>query len=146
MVTCGLYCLVVRGYLRKFGDPWAWADQRLEDLYREWPNKHEGTAFLADLDILRDFPKTDTPRGTGYVIDTIWSARKALREDTFEDVVRTAILFGEDTDTTSAVASGLAGIRFGVRGIPKRWLEQLRGFEVVKPTILHSLQKLITQI
>jgi ADP-ribosyl-[dinitrogen reductase] hydrolase len=82
------------------------------------------------------------PRSTQYVIDTIWSVRRALEEKSFEDVVRTAIMFGNDTDTTAAIAGGLAGIRFGLSGIVKRWVEQLRGFELVKPMLHHFLRKL----
>lgn len=59
----------------------------------------------------------------------------AMDESSFEDVARTAILFGHDTDTTAAVACGLAGIRFHIDGIPTRWLAQLRGFEIVEPLI-----------
>jgi len=90
-----------------------------------------------ELDVVRDFKKTDQPRGAGYVLDTIWSARKALEEDSFEDVARTAILFGNDTDTTAAVACGLAGIKFGVAGIPERWLRQLRGIEIAEALITY---------
>lgn len=135
LVACAFYCLTARGYLRKLADPWTSADQRLEAIYRAWPDQQERNAFLTELDVLRDFKKTDQPRGTGYVLDTIWSAGKALEEDSFEDVARTAVLFGHDTDTTAAVACGLAGIRFGLAGIPTRWLEQLRGFEIVEPII-----------
>lgn len=135
LVACAFYCLVARGYLRNLSDPWSSADQRLEEIYAEWPNQPERKALLAELEVLRRFPKTDTPRGTGYVIDTIWSARKALEEGSFEDVARTAILFGHDTDTTAAVACGLAGIKYGIDGIPVRWLEQLRGFEIVEPLV-----------
>lgn len=135
LVACAFYCLVARGYLNKIGDPWAWADQRLEAMYEAWPHQQEKTAFLSEMDMLRSFPKTDQPRGTGYVIDTLWSARKALAEESFEDVIRTAILFGHDTDTTAAVAGGLAGIRFGLAGIPTRWLAGLRGFALVAPLI-----------
>ncbi|RAS19613.1 ADP-ribosylglycohydrolase family protein [Paraburkholderia bryophila] len=135
LVACAFYCLVARGYLRNLSDPWSSADQRLEEIYAEWPNHPERNAFLAELEVLRGFPKTGKPRGTGYVLDTIWSARKALEEHSFEDVARTAILFGHDTDTTAAVTCGLAGIKFGIDGIPARWLEQLRGFENVEPLI-----------
>ena len=55
-----------------------------------------------------------------------------MKENLFEDVVKTAITLGNDTDTTAAVAGGLAGIRFGLDGIPERWLEQLRGFDLVQ--------------
>ena len=135
LVACAFYCLVAREYLRQGADPWSHADGCLEAIYDEWAGKQERAAFLKELDVLRRFPKTDTTRGTGYVIDTIWSARKAMEEDSFEDVIRTAICFGEDTDTTAAVAGGLAGIRFGLDGIPTRWLAQLRGFGIVKPLI-----------
>jgi len=135
LVACGFYCLVARGYLQMRADPWSWADQRLEEIYDGWPEQRERTGLLTELDMLRRFPKTDQPRGTGYVLDTIWSARKALEEDSFEDVARTAILFGHDTDTTTAVACGMAGIRFRLAGIPTRWMASLRGFEIVEPLI-----------
>ena len=33
---------------------------------------------------------------------------------------------GNDTDTTACVTGGLAGIRNGLQGIPKRWLKALK--------------------
>jgi ADP-ribosyl-[dinitrogen reductase] hydrolase len=134
-VACAFYCLVARGYMRNLADPWSSADQRIEEIYAMWSDQPARKAFLVELDVLRRFSRTDQPRGTGYVLDTIWSARKALEEDSFEDVARTAILFGHDTDTTAAVACGLAGIKYGIGGIPARWLEQLRGFEIVQPLL-----------
>lgn len=137
LVACAYYSMVARGYLATMADPWTWADQRLEEVYRVWPDERERSGLLAELDVLRRFPTTNQPRGTGYVLDTIWSARKALEEKSFGDVARTAILFGHDTDTTAAVACGLAGIRHGVDSIPVRWLGQLRGYEIVKPLVTH---------
>jgi len=135
LVACAFYCLVAHGYLQSLADPWSWADQRLEEIYALWSDQPARKAFLVELDVLRRFPKTDQSRGSGYVLDTIWSARQAVEEDSFEDAVRTAILFGHDTDTTAAVAGGLAGIKYGVDGIPVRWLQQLRGFDLVEPLI-----------
>ena len=40
-----------------------------------------------------------------------------------------------DTDTTAAIAGGLAGIDWGVDGIPPDWLHGMRGREVVVPLI-----------
>ncbi|TDF66044.1 ADP-ribosylglycohydrolase family protein [Cupriavidus sp. L7L] len=140
LVGCAYFSLAARGYLCKLPDPWSWADRRLEEIYQDWTGERQRKAFQAELDVLRSFGKTDQPRGTGYVLDCLWSARKALEEDSFEDVVRTAILFGHDTDTTAAVAGGLAGIR-GLAGIPIRWLEELRGFELVEPLIFHMETK-----
>jgi ADP-ribosylglycohydrolase len=140
LVACAFYCLIARGYLKKLSDPWSWADQRLEEVYQDWSDPHEQIAFLAELNELRTFPKSSEVRGTGYVIDTLWSARKAMEEESFQEVTRTAIGFGHDTDTTAAVACGLAGIRFGLGGIPERWLQQLRGFDLVEPLIARFIE------
>ncbi|WP_226114045.1 ADP-ribosylglycohydrolase family protein [Burkholderia sp. AU33545] len=72
-------------------------------------------------------------------LDTIFSARTAMKGQSFEDVAQTAIQFGNDTDTTAVVACGLAGIKFGIERIPPRWLAQLRGFEIVEPLIVRLL-------
>lgn len=79
-----------------------------------------------------DAPVTD---GSGYVVSTFNCARLALQEDSYEKVVKRAIAFGEDTDTNAAVAGGLAGILFGGEGIPERWMNTLRGRELVDPLL-----------
>ncbi|MDT8837800.1 ADP-ribosylglycohydrolase family protein [Paraburkholderia fungorum] len=140
LVACAYTCLVARGYLSAKTDPWTCADQCLEEIYNVWHDERERGGFLNELEVLRRFPKTQ-PRGTGYVLDTIWSARKALEEESFEHVARRAILFGHDTDTTAAVACGLAGIRFGIEGIPVRWMARLRGFEIVEPLLARLIAR-----
>ncbi|MGC5829443.1 ADP-ribosylglycohydrolase family protein [Ralstonia pseudosolanacearum] len=133
-VCCAFYCLVARGYLNQLADPWVWADSRLEEIYAGIDGQ-ERQVLLHELDVLRSFPKTNKPRGSGYCIDTIWSVRSAMEEESFEDVVKTAILFGHDTDTTAAIAGGLVGVRDGLHSIPTRWLEQLRGFDIAEPLL-----------
>ena len=128
LVACAFYCLVARAYLNRHPDPWVWADCRLADIYHDWPNVQERRTLLGELDVLRRFPNVEQPRGSGYVLDAIWSAHKAMKEDSFENVVKTAVMFGNDTDTT-------AGIRFGLTGIPVRWLRQLRGFDLLRPMV-----------
>jgi ADP-ribosylglycohydrolase len=139
-VACAFYCLVARGYLDLAPDPWNFADARLEQIYKEWPDEGMRPAFQAELETLREFPLKQQPAGSGYVLDTLWSARAALQESSFEQVVRAAIRMGQDTDTTACVAGGLAGIRFGATGIPARWLTTMRGSSLVAPLLaqLHS--------
>ena len=43
-----------------------------------------------------------------------------------------AVNLGDDTDTTAAVAGALAGIVYGVEGIPSEWLDKLRGTGVIE--------------
>jgi ADP-ribosyl-[dinitrogen reductase] hydrolase len=64
-----------------------------------------------------------------------------LNAGTYEAVVRTAIRFGNDTDTTACVAGGLAGLRSGVSAIPQRWRNGLREPELFRP-LLDSLVEL----
>lgn len=72
--------------------------------------------------------------GSGYVVDALWSALHALRVGkTYDDVIRHAIAFGNDTDTTACIAGGLAGIKYGYEGIPTQWLELLRGKDFIEP-------------
>ena len=135
LVCCAYLCVAARGYLHQIADPWTSGDQRLADIYDGWANVQERQVLLRELDVLRSFPTTHNPAGTGYCIDTVHTVRTAMQEETFEDVVKTAILFGHDTDTSAAIAGGLAGCRDGMFGFPVRWLEQLRGFELVEPLI-----------
>ncbi len=135
LVACGFYVLVARGYLRQLPDPWSWADSRLEVIYNGFDGLERQTV-LRELDVLRWFLKTEQPRGTGYVLDCLATAKRSMEGgDSFEDIVKTAIQFGHDTDTSAAVAGGLAGILHRLRSIPMRWLLQLRGFDLVEPLI-----------
>jgi ADP-ribosyl-[dinitrogen reductase] hydrolase len=82
--------------------------------------------------------KDEEPRGTGYVVDTLWSARFAVQsslmgDNTFMNAIERAILLGNDTDTTACVAGGWAGIIYGWKGIPQEWRDGLRGKDLVKP-------------
>ena len=47
---------------------------------------------------------------------------------------------GGDTDTTAAVAGGLAGIVYGVDGIPRAWLDGLRGTDVIERCLFQALE------
>lgn len=81
-------------------------------------------------------------QGTGFVLDCLWTAEASVRTTyTFEDAVREAITFGNDTDTTACVAGGLAGIQYGYSGIPQRWIDGLKGKEMVEPLAQKLLER-----
>ena len=48
-----------------------------------------------------------------------------LTTDNYRDCVLKAVNLGSDTDTTAAVAGGLAGIMYGLEGIPAEWLSKM---------------------
>ena len=51
---------------------------------------------------------------------------------TFAECALAAVNLGDDTDTTAAVAGALAGIVYGIEGIPLEWLDKLRGKDVIE--------------
>ena len=81
---------------------------------------------------LADKPRSEV-KSSGYVLDTLGAAIWCLLStDTYAACVLAAVNLGEDTDTTGAVAGGLAGIVYGVDAIPSAWMEALRGKEVIE--------------
>lgn len=65
-------------------------------------------------------------RGSGYSVAALEAAMWAVGGAAdYADAVLRAANLGDDADTTAAIAGQLAGARWGVSGIPARWLEQL---------------------
>ncbi|MBQ2477753.1 MAG: ADP-ribosylglycohydrolase family protein [Desulfovibrio sp.] len=62
----------------------------------------------------------------GYVLHTLEASLWCLlTTESYADAVLKAVNLGGDTDTTGAVAGALAGMCYGVEGIPSAWLGQL---------------------
>jgi ADP-ribosylglycohydrolase len=129
-VCCALYCLWARRSLEGAAKPWATAASTLRNIYpRSSSHRGELEEHIRPDDLS---PGT----GSGYVVDCLRSARAVVEESsTYEETVRSAIALGNDTDTTAAVAGGIAGLRAGVSGIPDRWREALRGMDIARPLI-----------
>jgi ADP-ribosylglycohydrolase len=129
-VCSALYCLWAQREKRGDGEAYADAVKVLRVLYAGEPT------LLAELE---EEVRPDEPpagRGSGYVVDCLHSARLALADaGSYEEVIRRAVALGHDTDTTAAVAGGIAGVRFGLRGIPSTWREALRGRDLLAPLL-----------
>lgn len=90
------------------------------------------------LDYILKWETTNEISGSGYVVDSFWSALWALRTGTtYSEVIKHAISLGNDTDTTACIAGGLAGIAYGFSGIPSEWISLLRGREIITPIVLY---------
>ena len=71
-------------------------------------------------------PENEIDSG-GYVVETLEAALWCLlNTNNFRELALTAINLGGDTDTTGAVAGGLAGFVYGVDEIPAEWLDVLK--------------------
>lgn len=137
-ICCAQFVLWADGLRQNLGEDDAW-DRAAELLMRfasGADGAHSYRSFTADLAVecqrvLIPHPGY-LPHGSGYVLDSLWSARWALRGRPYEAVVRAAVQLGDDTDTTAAIAGGLAGIRDGLRAIPPRWIHALVEIESVE--------------
>lgn len=64
---------------------------------------------------------------TGYVAHTFIAALWCLcNTNDYKECVLTAVNLGGDTDTIAAIAGGLAGIKYGIKSIPGRWLDTVK--------------------
>ena len=69
---------------------------------------------------------------SGFVLHTLEAALWCnLHTNSYAECVQEAVNLGRDTDTTACVAGALAGARYGYRLIPKNWLDDLRGKDVI---------------
>lgn len=132
-VCCALYCLWVRHILQgqTINDGWQQAVDKLYAIYDTRPQ----TGELEELDFHIRPSDLVGVSGSGYVVDCLKSAYVALQEDGYENVIKKAISFGNDTDTTACVAGGIAGLYYGFDNIPKHWINTLREKETVEPLI-----------
>jgi ADP-ribosylglycohydrolase len=131
-VTCALYVVLARELLDGADRATLLEDTiRIlrQDFEETWPRPEAAAAFRRVL----AHPERE---GRGFVIDSFWSAWDAFAGATsYEDTITRAIRHGHDTDTTACIAGGLAGIYWGVEGIPRLWLDGMRGRDIVEPLV-----------
>ena len=136
-VACALYVLIARRLLAGDGG----RAQALADARAELRSLYESGEFEPEYVAALDHLEAWTERqGRGRAWDSFWSAWDAFAgAGSYRETIERAIRYGNDTDTTAAVAGGLAGIRWGIDGIPAEWRSGLRGREIFKPLVVKLL-------
>jgi ADP-ribosyl-[dinitrogen reductase] hydrolase len=131
-VTCALYVLIARALLSGQTNAATALDASVERLQADtYHGRPEMERALTELVTHRSDP--GVRYGRAYVLDAFWSAWDAFAlGGSYAETIERAIGYGHDTDTTAAIAGGLAGIRYGMEGIPLEWLHALRGREIVE--------------
>lgn len=78
---------------------------------------------------IRDTLRAELKSG-GYVIEVLESAIWCfLQESNYEKTILSIINLGHDTDTSAAIAGGLAGLYYGSDNIPEFWIVSLARME-----------------
>jgi ADP-ribosyl-[dinitrogen reductase] hydrolase len=69
----------------------------------------------------------------GYVMNTLKAAMYCfLTTENYADAVLMAVNLGNDSDTTAAVAGGLAGLYYGFETIPEKWRNEVKRSNDIK--------------
>ena len=128
---CFLYLLVARGLLAGLSPTAAYAQMR--ELANSWL-ENGGIRAVVEAKHYRWWVLSgelvnqpeDKMSSTGYVGHTLEAALWCLlKHESYAATVLAAVNLGDDTDTTGAVAGGLAGLAYGEAGIPAEWLAEL---------------------
>ncbi|MBW3092724.1 ADP-ribosylglycohydrolase family protein [Bifidobacterium sp. 82T10] len=91
---------------------------------------------------LSDRSRDEIPSG-GFVLDTLQAAMWCLlTTDDYRGCVLAAVNLGSDTDTTAAVAGGLAGLMYGDDGNP--WEHEMRNTALLESLIAKAADSLPT--
>ena len=78
-------------------------------------------------------PPVDEISSGGFVLDTFDAALWCLANTSgYAECALAAVNLGDDTDTTAAVAGALAGIVYGIEGIPPERLDRLRDIDLIE--------------
>jgi ADP-ribosylglycohydrolase len=136
LACCALYCLWARNILNDAAHSWDSAVSTLTQIYSNNP------VLSTELTTISDSVNSARPKGTGYVVDSLASAKSVQSAGSYEQIVKAAIALGNDTDTTACIAGGIAGMIYGIEGVPTRWREHLRGQELVKPLLNRLIETL----
>jgi ADP-ribosyl-[dinitrogen reductase] hydrolase len=124
-IACALYSLMVRRLLEGEADrqeALAHATRAVRTTLPPGATSDDAEAFLA----------WSGRAGRGRVVDSFWSAWDAFAgAEDYRGAVVAAVAYGNDTDTTAAIAGGLAGVHWGIEAIPREWLAGLRDRDMV---------------
>jgi ADP-ribosylglycohydrolase len=104
-----------------------------EAMKRDIPAYYDSEPYLQELphfyailqDNIAEYQEAEI-QSSGYVVHTLEASLWCLLNYTsYPETVLAAVNLGEDTDTTGAVAGGLAGIYCGSDQIPETWINRL---------------------
>ena len=131
-MACGIYSLIAAQIL---------SGKTIAEAFKVGMN--DAKTFYSENDAFGNFARLcaedfaalpeDKISAAGYVVSTLEAALWCLlNTNDYKTLALKAINLGQDTDTTGAVAGGLAGIVYGVESIPQEWLDTLKRRDYLK--------------
>ncbi len=128
LISCGIYIEMAINLLRGLSRRKAYKKtvKTINEYYKKDPYKKELVHFKRILEEDISCIKRENIASSGYVVYTLEASLWCcLIHGSYRETVLEAVNLGGDTDTTGAVAGGLAGIIYGYENIPKKWIEKI---------------------
>lgn len=132
-MCCLIYLRLAEHILNGKSKDHSYTEMRNEIMYfwtamefAEGEQKHFERLIQNDI---REVAHADLKSG-GYVMESIEASIWCfLQKENYVDIVFEAINLGHDTDTTAAIAGGLAGLFYGIENIPDYWIASIARLE-----------------
>lgn len=71
-------------------------------------------------------------KSSGFVVDSLEAALWCFAiTHNFRDCLVKAVSLGDDTDSVAAIAGGMAALYYGYEAIPREWIDDLRGKDMI---------------
>jgi ADP-ribosylglycohydrolase len=137
---CSLYALFIKGLLAGENPGAAYRNMSIKahTVFEGTQLENELLYYKRLIDNISPELYEDEIKSTGYVVDTLEAATWCfLTTNSFKEALLKAVNLGLDTDTVGAVTGGLAGVYYGLEGIPEEWLSMI----IKKDEILEASRK-----
>lgn len=147
LIACGIYISIAIELLHGKSFKRAYQDgcRRAEDFYANSIYKTELEHYEDVLEGNLTNVSVNDVESSGYVVHALEAALWCgLTHDSYRQTVLAAVNLGDDTDTTAAIAGGLAGIYYGLHNIPEDWQQAIhRRQDILNlgDRLLQALQK-----
>lgn len=148
-MACGIYCSVVFQLCVKTHSLETSVETGVTSALEYYRQKQEFDAVYPDFESLVEIEqwKEHQISGSGYVLHTLQAALWCLlTTSSYRECICKAVNLGEDTDTTAAVAGGLAGLWYGMEAIPSSWLHQISKYDQIERKSKHFLEICFTDM
>ena len=133
-MACGIYSSVVFHLCSGGSLPGA-VEQGVDAALRYYGTKAGFSTVAPDFNFLPLLSRWYEGQigSSGYVLHTLQAALWCLlTTSSYAECVRKAVNLGEDTDTTAAVAGGLAGLWYGPDAIPADWARTTAQYDALR--------------
>ena len=133
-IACGIYYFLVKAIIEHNDSLPILLQKGITNAFNYYQENDELQHYMRIqyLNIFQQLPESTIKSG-GYVVESLEASIYCLlNNNTYKDTVLHAVNLGFDTDTTAAIAGGLAGLYYTYENIPQTWLDTIKKREYIE--------------